>query len=75
MLQRAIDEVWANIRWVEKFNRRGRRRLIPVIPKDGRFKHHHLRSLLMEGWRYSRHYVDSTIKQAYSIIKSWRGAI
>jgi len=72
MLQRAIDEVWANIRWVEKFNRKGRRRLIPVICKDGRFKHHYLRSLLLEGWSYSRHYVDSAIKQAYSIMKSWR---
>jgi len=72
ILQRAIDEIWDNIRWIEKFNRKGRRRLIPIIPKGNGFKHHYLRSLLMDGWRYSKHYVDSAIKQAYSIIKSWR---
>jgi len=26
----------------------------------------------MEGWSYSKHYVDSVIKQAYSMLKSWR---
>jgi len=26
----------------------------------------------MEGWSYSKHYVDSAIKQAYSMLKSWR---
>jgi hypothetical protein len=25
----------------------------------------------MKDWRYSKHYVDSAIKQAYSILKSW----
>jgi len=72
MLQRAIDEIWASIRWVEKSDGRGRRRLIPIIPKGNEFKHHHLRNLLMDDWEYSKHYVDSAIKQAYSIIKSWR---
>jgi len=72
MLQRAIDEVWANIRWVERFNKKGRKRLIPFIPKSNEFKHHYLRNILMNGWEYSRHYVDSAIKQAYSILKSWR---
>jgi len=72
ILQRAIDEVWANIRWVERFDRKGGRRLIPVIPKGNEFKHHYLRNILMNGWEYSKHYVDSAIKQAYSILKSWR---
>jgi putative transposase len=31
-----------------------------------------LRSILLKDWVYSKHYVDSAIKQAYSIIKSWR---
>ncbi|MEM2237799.1 MAG: hypothetical protein QXU87_10650 [Candidatus Caldarchaeum sp.] len=72
MLQRAVDEIWARVRWVERFNRLGRRRVIPIIPKDGAFKNHYLRGLLMKDWAYSKHYVDSAIKQAYSIIKSWR---
>jgi len=72
MLQRTIDEVWARIKWVEKHNKKGRKRLFPLIPKGNNFKHHYLRSILLENWVYSRHYVDSAIKQAYSIIKSWR---
>jgi len=72
MLQKAIDEVWIRIRWIEKHNKKGRKRLIPLIPKENSFKHHYLRNLLLEDWVYSKHYVDSAIKQAYSIIKSWR---
>jgi putative transposase len=72
LFQKAVDEIWAGIRWVEKHDRKGRKRLIPIIPKDNIFKNHYLRNLLMEGWDYSKHYVDSAIKQAYSIIKSWR---
>ena len=71
MLQKAVDEVWNRVIWVERY-RDGKRRLIPIIPKDNRFKHHYLRNLLMKDWSYSKHYVDSAIKQAYSIIKSWR---
>ncbi|MGC9103709.1 MAG: RNA-guided endonuclease TnpB family protein, partial [Candidatus Methanodesulfokora sp.] len=40
MLQRAIDEIWNGITWVEKY-RSGRKRLIPIIPKDNKFKHHY----------------------------------
>jgi len=43
-----------------------------MIPKDNSFKNHYLRNLLMEGWSYSKHYVDSAVKQAYSMLKSWR---
>jgi putative transposase len=72
LLQRAIDEIWARIKWIEKYDEEWRKRLIPIIPKDNSFKNHYLRSLLMEGWSYSKHYVDSAIKQAHSIMKSWR---
>jgi len=72
LLQKAVDEIWAEIRWIEKYDERGRKRLIPIIPKDSLFKNHYLRNLLMEGWGYSKHYVDSAIKEAYSMLKSWR---
>jgi len=72
MLQKAIDEIWIRIKWIEKHNKKGRKRLIPLIPKENSFKHHYLRKLLLKDWVYSKHYVDSAIKQAYSIIKSWR---
>jgi putative transposase len=71
-LQRAVDEIWARIKWIEKRDEEERKRLIPVIPKDSSFKNRYLRGLLMGGWGYSEHYVDSAIKQAYSIMKSWR---
>jgi len=72
LLQKAVDEIWAGIRWVERHDWRGRRRLMPILPKGNGFKNHYLRNLLAEGWGYSKHYVDSAIKQAYSIMKSWR---
>ena len=72
LLQKAADEIWAEIRWIEKYGKKGRKRLIPIIPKDNNFKNHYLRNLLMMGWSYSKHYVDSAIKQAYSMLKSWR---
>ncbi|MGB9622992.1 MAG: RNA-guided endonuclease TnpB family protein, partial [Candidatus Bathyarchaeia archaeon] len=58
MLQRAIDEVWNKITWVERYKNR-RKRIIPIIPKENDFKHHYLRNLLMKDWNYSKHYVDS----------------
>jgi len=88
MLQKAVDEVWGRIRWVERrqknyylVRQKGKKkikkcyyvkRLIPRIPSEGSFKHHYLRNLLLKEWNYSKHYVDSAIKQAYSILKSWR---
>jgi putative transposase len=81
LLQLAIDEIWARIRWVEKPVQPKRRiqgvrytarRLIPVLPKEGSFKHRELREKLKEDWPHAVHYVDSAIKQAYSILRSWR---
>ncbi|MEM0003415.1 MAG: transposase, partial [Thermoproteota archaeon] len=37
--------------------------------KDFRKK---LRDKNLIGWVYSKHYVDSAIKQAYSVLESWR---
>jgi len=81
LLQRTIDEIWNNIVWIEKKNFyrvKGNKnyyvtRIIPIVPKSNEFKNHYLRNLLLKDWRYSKHYVDSSIKQAYSIVKSWSG--
>ena len=35
LLQKAVDEIWAEIRWIEKHDKRGRKRLIQIIPKVG----------------------------------------
>jgi putative transposase len=47
LLQKALDEIWTKIRWIEKRDKRERRRPIPIIPKDNNFKKH-LRNLLLE---------------------------
>ncbi|WXG47006.1 MAG: zinc ribbon domain-containing protein [Candidatus Atabeyarchaeum deiterrae] len=81
LLQEAIDEVWSRTTWREESNkgpwkgvgnRRDATRRIPFILGEGTFKHHELRGILMKGWEYSKHYVDSAIKQAYSVMNSWR---
>jgi hypothetical protein len=33
LLQKAVDEIWAGIRWIEKYDKKGRKRLIPVIQR------------------------------------------
>jgi len=42
-----------------------------LIPKTREFKNW-LRNEMLKDWVYASHYVDSTIKVAYSILKSWR---
>jgi len=86
LLQKAVDIIWENITWVEKWEERcyevesGRKRkkkcyqikrLVPLLPKTREFKNS-LRKELLKGWVYASHYVDSAIKVAYSILKSWK---
>ncbi|MBS7288094.1 MAG: transposase [Candidatus Freyarchaeota archaeon] len=70
LLQRAINETWKNITWKERVII-NRRRSIPIIPKSSEFKRN-LRNSLLGDWDFCAHYADSAIKQAYSILKSWR---
>jgi putative transposase len=58
----------AEVRWIEK---RDEKEAYSIILKDNSFKNH-LRSSLLEGWSFLKHYVDSAVKQAYSMLKSWR---
>ncbi|MEM2604843.1 MAG: transposase, partial [Candidatus Korarchaeum sp.] len=69
LLQRALDEIWDAIVW--KHNKRNPAVLNPIIPKSNEFKKQ-LRDELMKNWGYSKHYVDSAIREAYSLLKSWR---
>ncbi|MEM2582008.1 MAG: zinc ribbon domain-containing protein [Candidatus Caldarchaeum sp.] len=61
-----MEDLWGNIAWVK----RGKR-LIPFLRKDKAFRRE-LREKHLRGWCYSKHYMDSAIKQAYSMLKSWR---
>ncbi len=83
LLQRAIDEIWENTTWKEKKIQHrypignGKHkyyettRLIPYFPKSNGFKRE-LRNELLKNWPFAKHYVDSAIKTAYSILESWR---
>jgi len=82
LLQRAIDIIWNDIKWVEKEQRNYYRvkkekryyfvkRLKPEIPKSRVFKRE-LREELLKDWDYAAHYVDSAIRVAYSILSSWK---
>ena len=83
LLQRTIDEIWDNITWKEKkakhryslgngkYKYYETARLIPYFPKSNEFKRG-LRNKLLEDWSFAKHYVDSAIKTAYSILESWR---
>ncbi len=83
ILQRAIDEIWKNTTWKEKkvkhrhsIGKSGYKyyettRLIPYFPKSNEFKRE-LRNELLRDWPFAKHYVDSAIKTAYSILESWR---
>jgi len=86
LLQKAVDIIWGNVTWVEKWEEKcyevesGRKRkkryyqikrLVPLLPKTREFKKK-LRDELLKGWSYASHYVDSAIKVAYSILKSWK---
>ncbi|MEM3185110.1 MAG: zinc ribbon domain-containing protein [Conexivisphaerales archaeon] len=66
ILNSILDELWENIVWNRK-----EKRLIPFLMKDKTFRKR-LRDKYLEGWVYSKHYVDSAIKQAYSVLESWR---
>jgi len=66
LLQKTIDIIWSNITWNKK-----NRRLLPLIPVGGEFKKR-LRDSSLENWSYASHYVDSSIKVAYSILDSWK---
>ena len=49
-------------------------RLLPKYKVDihsGKYRRR-LRDSLLEDWDYAAHWVDSAIKTAYSILKSWR---
>jgi len=70
-----LKELWGNIEW-EKRKVKGKRqwRLLPKYKVDLHSKEYkkELRESLLQEWPYAAHWVDSAIKTAYSIFKSWR---
>ena len=74
-VNRVLEELWNNIEW-EKEKVKGKKqwRLIPKYKVDIKSKEYKkkLRDSLLQEWPYAAHWVDSAIKTAYSIFKTWR---
>jgi len=70
-----LEELWSHIEW-EKRKVKGKKqwRLLPKYTVDIHSKEYkkELRDSLLQEWPYAAHWVDSAIKTAYSILKSWR---
>jgi len=74
-VNRVLEELWGNIEWEKrKVNGKKQWRLLPKYKVDVKSKEYKkkLRESLLQGWPYAAHWVDSAIKTAYSILKSWR---
>ena len=74
-VNRVLEELWGNIEW-EKEKVKGKKqwRLLPKYKVDVKSKEYKkkLRESLLQEWPFAAHWVDSAIKTAYSIFKSWR---
>jgi Transposase and inactivated derivatives len=75
VVNRVLEELWGNTEW-EKRKVKGKKqwRLLPKYKVDVKSKEYKkkLRESLLQEWPFAAHWVDSAIKTAYSILKSWR---
>jgi len=75
VVNQTLEELWSHIEW-EKRKVKGRKqwRLLPKYKVNIHSKEYkkELRDSLLQDWPYAAHWVDSAIKTAYSLLKSWR---
>jgi hypothetical protein len=74
-VNRVLEELWNSIEWKKrKVNGKKQWRLLPKYKVDIHSREYKkkLRDSLLEDLPYAAHWVDSAIKTAYSIFKSWR---
>jgi len=75
VVNRILEELWSHIEWKKrKLPGKKQWRLLPKYKVDIHSKEYKkkLRESLLVDWPYAAHWVDSAIKTAYSILKSWR---
>jgi putative transposase len=66
-----LSDIWKQIVWtIKKIRGKNQHRILPTIP-DYSFKKA-MRDFYIQQWNYTRHWIDSAIKTAFSIIKSWK---
>ena len=75
VVNRLLEELWGALEW-DKKKVKGKKqwRLLPKYKVNIHSKEYKkkLRESLLQEWPYAAHRVDSAIKTAYSILKSWR---
>jgi len=75
VVNQTLEELWGLIEWEKrKVKGKSQWRLLPKYRVDIHSKEYRrkLRDSLLQDWPYAAHWVDSAIKTAYSILKSWR---
>ncbi|PSN94193.1 hypothetical protein B9Q06_09895, partial [Candidatus Marsarchaeota G2 archaeon ECH_B_2] len=75
LVNQILEELWGALEWEKrKLPRKKQWRLLPKYKVDIHSKEYRrkLRDRLLADWPYAAHWVDSAIKTAYSILKSWR---
>jgi len=71
LLNQFLAEIWDQIQWTAKAIRgKTQKRLLPTIPTYA-FKKE-LRQRYLTQWTYAKHWVDSALKTAFAILKSWK---
>ncbi len=66
-----LSDIWGQVVWTEKkIKGKNQYRILPTIPEYS-FKKV-MRNTYLQQWNYTRHWIDSAIKTAFSIIKSWK---
>jgi len=66
-----LSDIWGQIVWTrKKIKGKNQYRILPTLP-DYSFKKA-MRDVYLHQWNYTRHWIDSAIKTAFSIIKSWK---
>jgi putative transposase len=70
-LNAMLTEIWDHIQWqaVPMWGK-NQHRILPTLP-DYSFKKS-MRTNYLKGWTYAKHWVDSALKTAFAIIKSWK---
>ena len=66
-----LTEIWEQLQWNEKpLKNKSQKRLLPTLPTYA-FKKA-LRTRYVSTWLYAKHWVDSALKTAFAILKSWK---
>jgi len=70
-LNAMLTEIWDHVQWqTVPIPGKNQHRILPTLP-DYSFRKL-MRETYVRGWIYAKHWVDSALKTAFSILKSWK---